>query len=325
MKIFDPIYGEYELEPVLAELINAKPVQRLKKIHQAGGCYLINSKWDVTRYDHSVGVMLLIRYLNGSILEQIAGLLHDISHTAFSHVVDYVLDNDEEDYHEKIVDKIVFSSEIPSILKKYDIDINLILDHSCWGILEQDLPLPCADRIDYTLRDMYYYQGENLENIQHFLNNLHVINNKIVIKNIEWAEWFTNLYYKEVIDFFLHPLNVFSNRHLTKILTLALEKEIIHLDDFLTDDFTVMAKLTSSRDKQIINLISKFDLNHNHIVESREDYEYSSKIKMREIDPLVNNQKKIEYASSISPQIKQFTIEAHHKCEKGTYVKAVGI
>ena len=37
--------------------------------------------------------MLLIKKLGGSVEEQIAGLLHDVSHTAFSHVIDYVFDN----------------------------------------------------------------------------------------------------------------------------------------------------------------------------------------------------------------------------------------
>lgn len=51
----------------------------------------MNKEWNVTRFDHSVGVMLLVKKLGGSVEEQIAGLLHDVSHTAFSHVVDYVL------------------------------------------------------------------------------------------------------------------------------------------------------------------------------------------------------------------------------------------
>lgn len=90
MLVNDEIYGEYEVEAVLQDLIQSKPVQRLKGIHQGGASYLVNPKWNVTRYEHSMGVMLLIRRLGGSIEEQIAGLLHDVSHTAFSHVIDFV-------------------------------------------------------------------------------------------------------------------------------------------------------------------------------------------------------------------------------------------
>ena len=44
----------------------------------------------ITRYEHSVGVMLLARRVGGGLREQVAALLHDVSHTAFSHVIDHV-------------------------------------------------------------------------------------------------------------------------------------------------------------------------------------------------------------------------------------------
>ena len=109
MIVLDSIYGEHIVEGVLEELIVSKPVQRLKGIHQGGASYLVNEKWDVTRFDHSIGVMLLIKALGGSLEEQIAGLLHDVSYTAFSHVIDFVLDCKDEDYHEKIYDQSLWN------------------------------------------------------------------------------------------------------------------------------------------------------------------------------------------------------------------------
>lgn len=91
MLISDPLYGEFEINGLLEDLIVSKPVQRLKGIHQAGAGFLVNSRWTISRFEHSVGVMLLIRQFGGSLQEQVAGLLHDVSHTAFSHVVDVVL------------------------------------------------------------------------------------------------------------------------------------------------------------------------------------------------------------------------------------------
>ncbi|MFP9052094.1 HD domain-containing protein, partial [Enterococcus faecalis] len=99
MEISDIIYGQHHIDGVLEELIKSAPVQRLKGIYQGGASFLVNRKWNVTRYEHSIGVMLLIKKLGGTIEEQIAGLLHDVSHTAFSHVVDVVFENQAEDYH----------------------------------------------------------------------------------------------------------------------------------------------------------------------------------------------------------------------------------
>ena len=48
MRIEDKIYGEFEVEGVLEELINTKVVQRLKNIHQGGASYLVNPNWNVT-------------------------------------------------------------------------------------------------------------------------------------------------------------------------------------------------------------------------------------------------------------------------------------
>ena len=69
--VTDYIYGEFEIEDILEELINCKAVQRLKKIHQVGATYLVQKNLNVTRYEHSLGVMLLIKRLGGSLEEQI--------------------------------------------------------------------------------------------------------------------------------------------------------------------------------------------------------------------------------------------------------------
>ncbi len=61
MMILDSIYGKFNVEPIFEELINTKEVQRLKNIHQGGASYLVNPKWNVTRYEHSIGTMIFIR------------------------------------------------------------------------------------------------------------------------------------------------------------------------------------------------------------------------------------------------------------------------
>lgn len=118
MIIKDKLYGTFEIYGVLEEVINTDAIQRLKKIYQGGPSVLMNKNWDVTRYEHSVGTMLLIRILGGSVEEQIAGLIHDISHTAFSHVVDLVMGNNDEDYHELVFDKVVSESNLEEVLSR---------------------------------------------------------------------------------------------------------------------------------------------------------------------------------------------------------------
>lgn len=98
MYLEDEIYGKIEVnEPVLVEIINSYELQRLKEISMAGyypGCPEFNNP-EYNRYNHSVGVLLLLRRYGASLAEQIAGLIHDVSHSAFSHTIDYIKKDQE--------------------------------------------------------------------------------------------------------------------------------------------------------------------------------------------------------------------------------------
>ena len=321
MIVLDSIYGEHIVEGVLEELIVCKPVQRLKGIHQGGASYLVNEKWDVTRFDHSIGVMLLIKALGGSLEEQIAGLLHDVSHTAFSHVIDFVLDCKDEDYHEKIYDQVIMESEIPFILKEYGYDCKVIFQ-SKWELLEQPAPELCADRVDYTLRDMYQYGHITMESVNEFLDHVIIINGRMYLDNIESAEWFVKTYYSEVIDFFMNPLNIYGYDILAKTLKVALAKKLISLDDLLSTDEEVMSLLSFTEDHEVQNLLKRIHGNVK-VKEDQVEYDIHRKNKMRLIDPSVIQGTQLVRASSLSEKVKGMGIEAYKKASKGMYLKVI--
>ncbi|MES5953781.1 HD domain-containing protein [Bacillus fungorum] len=323
MIVSDVLYGEFEVDQVLEELILSKPVQRLKGIHQNGASYLINEKWNVTRFDHSVGVMLLIKKLGGSVEEQIAGLLHDVSHTAFSHVIDYVFDNRNESYHEEIFSSVVKNSEIPAILAKYGYSYeNILLDDSKWTLLERSAPELCADRVDYTLRDMYTYGYISLEEVHSFLEDVIEVDGKMVLQSIEVAEWFTEAYYKEVIDFFMKPMNIYGNDMLAKTLKLALHKMVIHADDFLLEDDELISKLQQCSDPEVQALLSKVHPNVK-VKEDRNDYDLYQNNKVRLIDPPLLREGEVVRSSVVSEKIRQMSEIAYEKAVRGMYVKVI--
>jgi uncharacterized protein len=323
MKIVDYIYGNFLVDGILEELIFSKPVQRLKGVYQGGASFLVNEKWNVTRYKHSIGVMLLIKKLGGSIEEQIAGLLHDVSHTAFSHVIDFVLENKDEDFHEKIYQQIITDSEIPRILNKHGYDYkDILLESTNWGLLEQPAPELCADRIDYTLRDMYHYGQISMEEIDHFLDNLITKDGKIYIKDIKTAEWFVQIYYKEVIDFFMDPLNVYGYDILARTLKIALDKNIINIHTLLGTDEEVLNLLRLSNDKDVRNLLKQI---HRNVVvkEDKNEYHLHRKNKVRLIDPSIFYNGELIPSSKISTNIKKMNEIAKSKAEEGMYVKII--
>ena len=104
MKINDRVYGNQEInEAILLDLINSNSIKRLKDISQIGMPDEYLSFSGFSRYEHSLGVMILLKRLRANLEEQVAGLLHDISHTPFSHVIDWVIgDPTKEDYQDSI-------------------------------------------------------------------------------------------------------------------------------------------------------------------------------------------------------------------------------
>ncbi|CDQ18517.1 hypothetical protein SAMN05192559_101871 [Halobacillus karajensis] len=320
MKITDKIYGEVKVDGVLEELIQSKPMQRLKGIHQGGASYLVNKKWNVTRFDHSIGVMVLIKKMGGSIEEQIAGLLHDVSHTAFSHVIDYVFANQDEDYHEAIYRSVVSESEIPAILKKYHYHYeDLLFDDSQWTLLEQPAPDLCADRVDYTLRDMYEYGGIPLKEIHTFLDGLRFWKGRMYLQDLKAAEWFVRTYYKEVIDFFMDPLNVYANAALAETLRLALDKNIIDITDFLGEDAQVISQLKEAENQEVKERLCRIHEKVN-VKADGVNYDLHHKSKVRLIDPMVMDGQDLKRASVLSDKVKEMNELAYQKSKKGVYV-----
>ena len=114
-------YGPVEVEePVILELIESPIFQRLKAIHQYGVSYYTTHREEYTRYEHSLGVFAILRAKNASLEEQIAGLLHDVSHTVFSHVGDWIFGKNEQDkdYQNSIHQHFLEKSGLAQILRK---------------------------------------------------------------------------------------------------------------------------------------------------------------------------------------------------------------
>lgn len=187
--VSDGIYGEIKInESVLLELLNSPSTLRLKRISQYG----IPDKYyhfkNYSRYEHSVGVMILLRKLGATLEEQVAGLLHDVSVLAFSHVADWVFAKGSEgveDLHDSIHREFVRKTEIPEILEKFDFSMGRILDEENFPLLERKIPDLCADRVDYALREFKYWLNPRITDacIKHLVN----FNGEIVFADCDAA------------------------------------------------------------------------------------------------------------------------------------------
>ncbi|MEK6961463.1 MAG: HD domain-containing protein [Nanoarchaeota archaeon] len=154
--IDDPVYGYEEVgDPVLVDILNSECMARIKGINQYGPPRVWYHTDGFSRFDHCVGTMILLRRLGATIEEQVAGLLHDASHYAFSHVADWVLGSvSGEDNADIEHGSILRRFGVERLLLCHGIELGSILGKGKYLLLEQPAPALCADRIDYTLREV---------------------------------------------------------------------------------------------------------------------------------------------------------------------------
>ncbi|KAJ3147925.1 hypothetical protein HDU89_004999 [Geranomyces variabilis] len=195
LTVNDCVYGDPVTieESVLVHLIQTKAVQRLRHVLQHGITGVLGMTPPVTRLEHSVGAMLLVRRLGAGIKEQIAALLHDVSHTAFSHVVDHAF-RGTDSYHELNKEAFVRSSDLPETLAAFGYDWHDFLEEKDYPLLEQPSPALCADRVDYGLRDCLAFCTLTSEQVAQIVGNLTVVDKCIVCRDAYIARIFAEGY-----------------------------------------------------------------------------------------------------------------------------------
>ncbi|MCX7343304.1 MAG: hypothetical protein NT128_04075, partial [Proteobacteria bacterium] len=165
------VFGSLKLEKELFKIYNMKHMQRLKGVDQSG----TPAYWDnipkFSRLEHSVDVLWLVQHFGGDIKEQIAALVHDISHTAFSHVADIFFG--VPGYQDTIHEWFLQQTEIDSLICGLDLTGKDILpENPEFKRLEQPLPDMCADRIAYNIHTALMLKMINSMDITKIINSL---------------------------------------------------------------------------------------------------------------------------------------------------------
>ena len=294
MRYTDRIYGEVEIsEPVVLELVKSPTIQRLKEINQAGYFEPYYPNTAHNRFEHSLGVFCLLKIYNASLEEQIAGLIHDVSHSAFSHCIDYVLDVGSEKEHihqDNVFAEFVKKSEIPEILKKYNLDLNYILDDKNFPLKEKELPDLCADRIDYSLRTAVVFGELDIDGVNYFLGNLVAENDCWLFKNFESAKKYTELFLKLNTKYYSGIFSAVMFRTVGDYLKYALRKKYISENDLYTTDKLVLSKIGNYLEKDN-KLKLLFDRMNNKVKFKNDPNDYDAQVfcKSRVVDPLYNH------------------------------------
>lgn len=247
----DPIYGSYEIDGVLEELVRSEGMQRLKEVHQNGAIYLVDPDMDTTRYEHSLGTTLLCMRFGAAKEEQIAALIHDLSHTAFSHVADHVFDRREQDYHELFIEKLVRQYGIDAVLEREGFDVEYMLEEDNFPMLEQPLPSICADRLDYCLRDLFKAGLRSEDDIETILDGIVVEDGRLRAGDQDTAWRLLRAFIELNREVFFDPQHEVADMLMSDLIREALQEDVLTEDDLFQDDEHVIDVLDDSplRDK----------------------------------------------------------------------------
>jgi len=281
----DRVYGESRIDdPDVLALIACPNFQRLKGIRQAGPSALAFPFKQVTRFEHSLGVFLLLRRLGADRQEQVAGLLHDLSHTAFSHAVDFLHASEEQNHHELLKPAFLHRTDIAQAIRKLGFDPDDFADDSVYPLLERPLPWLCADRVDYFFRDSLACGVSSSSSVARMLGHLDVVDQTIVFTDAAVARKAVSLFAIMNREWWASPTEAYIYNEFATALRRAVDLGILTEDDLMTDDTFVLAKLRASGDVRIADALRRIE---HFDIEALADYVPKVIPKVRWLDPPV--------------------------------------
>lgn len=258
LQVKDPIWGTHSISsPIILSLLSSRAFSRLYKVSQYGTLPSISTHSDelefpfVSRADHSIGAMLVCRILGASEEEQISALLHDISHTIFSHVIDSVFSGPES-FHEAHKDRYVETTDIPQILQQHGFEWSRVGNESIFPLLEQPSPALCADRLDYALRDALAYSYLSKSQVESIVSSLAVFpslespSRRICLLSIEAGLLLSTAYMQLDSKVYASPLGMGFYKLCAKIIRLALDNKLVSESDLWMTDADFWDKLKKS-------------------------------------------------------------------------------
>lgn len=158
-KIFDITEIFHSSIPLLmSELSETTPMNRLKQVGMNCGCEytsfpIFSNGGTYSRFDHSLGVGLIVWHFTGDPAQAAAGLLHDIATPPFAHVVDFQRGDylTQEATEGGTREWIEESRELQEILARYRLRTEDVCDYHRYPIADNDSPRLSADRLEYSL------------------------------------------------------------------------------------------------------------------------------------------------------------------------------
>lgn len=252
--ILFPILNE-SIPDWLGEFAQTPSMQRLKGIGM--NCGLEYTQFPIyryltkpySRYEHSIGVALIIWHFTHDLAQSAAGLFHDISTPVFAHVIDFLNhDHLRQESTEGATRQILENdSQLQSLLKKWNLRTDQVADYHQYPIADNDSPQLSADRLEYTLGNAIAFQAYPLSRLQALFEDLVVSADEygqpeLVFQSFERAREFARL---ALINSWIYVADEdrYAMQRLANLVGQALALKVLVPQDLMSSEAQVIAKL----------------------------------------------------------------------------------
>jgi len=177
------LWGIYhnDIPDFLRRFAAVPPMQRLKEVGMNCGCEytrfpLFADIGPYSRYDHSMGAALIVWHFTRSMEQTLAALFHDVTTPTFAHVVDF-LNGDhlrQESTEAGVAECLAASPEVRALLTEHGIALGDISDYHRYPIADNDSPALSADRLEYTMGNLFNYGFASLAQLRALYGDLTV-------------------------------------------------------------------------------------------------------------------------------------------------------
>ena len=242
-RVRDSIHDYIDLDELESSLVDTEPYQRLRWIKQLGSANLVYPGANHTRLEHSIGVSHLVKQMASQSdvpkdeipLVSIAGLLHDLGHSPYSHLADELPFGKD---HVEVTQDIIRESKISDIFHDEGINAKEICslikgDHKYGSLISGDID---GDRLDYLMRDSHYTGVKTGVDTGRLVTKMSITDNELVIGESGLPVVETFLTSRSIMfpTVYFHPFSRGAELMLARATTAAIDNDVFTYDSFVS-------------------------------------------------------------------------------------------
>lgn len=202
-----------------------------------------------SRYDHSLGVALIVWRFTFDKAATLAALCHDVATPTFAHTVDFLYGDYllQESTERDTLSFVRQDKQAMALLAQYGISLDA-MSPAIYPVAETPSPRLCADRLEYTLGNAYGYGFASRPTLRALYDDLVVADTpqgqELAFRTLSYAAQFGHLALR-CGEVYSCDEDRYAMQRLSEVLFVALQQGVILPADLYTTEPRLIALLQS--------------------------------------------------------------------------------